>query len=93
MKDDEVTQDMIVASIKAALARYLIAPMTIKQVADKMDPESIIAAAYLTGMAAASGTLATYDGSPVVTPGNFLAAVSEISGDLGFTISRGGLNN
>lgn len=88
MKDEEVTQQMIVESIKAALARYLVNPQTMKQIVDSVDTNSMIAAAYLTGMAAASGTLAAYDGSPVVTPGNVLAAVSEISTELGFAISR-----
>lgn len=88
MKDEEVTQDAIVASIKAALARYLTCKATRKQIIDNVDTTSVIAAAYLTGMAAASGTLATYDGSPVVTSGNFLSAVNEISNDLGFTMSR-----
>jgi len=89
MKDEEVTQEIIVSSIKAALARYLASPLTIKQMTDNVDTMSIIAAAHLTGMAAASGTLATYDGSPIVTPGNFLAAVVEICNELGFAMNRG----
>lgn len=89
MKDEEVTQEMIVSSIKAALARYLASQLTIKQMTDNVDTMSIVAAEHLTGMAAASGTLAAYDGSPIVTPGNFLAAVSEICNELGFAMNRG----
>lgn len=82
MKDQEITQPMIVDEVRRASATYAISPAVREQIRNSNNMESCILAAWLSGAAGVAQLLAAHDGSPIV------AAINAVCKEIGFTITK-----